>query len=91
MLAKPYSRVHQPKYFTAILVIACFALVGAGLAFALSCNGGFSLIMWGVAVSLLGFLLYRGGAWATIIPFVIIALALVVGGWYGAVTAGCLP
>jgi hypothetical protein len=36
-------------------------------------------------------MLYRTGAWATIIPFAIIVLTLVGGGWYGGSVAGCWP
>ena len=46
---------------------------------------------FGGAIAFLGALLYRTGAWATIIPFAIITLTLVGGGWYGAMVAGCLP
>ena len=83
--------VRRPPYLTLVLVIGCFALVGAGLAFAATCDGGFSLIFFGGAIAFLGALLYRTGAWATIIPFAIITLTLVGGGWYGAMVAGCLP
>jgi len=91
MLSSPSRVVARPKYLTAIIVLSCFAFVGAGLAFAAMCDGGISLILFGVAVALLGYLLYSEGAWATIIPFAIITFALVAGGWYGASVAGCLP
>jgi hypothetical protein len=91
MLPKHFASVHRPKYLTALVVIACFAFVGAGLAFAATCDGGITLILFGFGIALLGFLLYREGAWATIIPFAIITLALVGGGLYGASIAGCLP
>jgi len=81
--------VRRPPLFSTVLVVGCFTLVGAGLAFAATCGGGYSLIFFGGAVALLGLLLYRTGAWATIIPFAIITLALVAGGWYGASVAGC--
>lgn len=74
-----------------MLVVGCFAFVGAGLAFAATCDGGFSLIFFGIAVAFLGTLIYRTGAWATVIPFAIIALTLFAGGWYGASVAGCWP
>ncbi len=72
-------------------MIGCFACVGAGLALAATCQGGYSLICFGGATALLGAILYRTGAWATIIPFAIITLALVGGGYYGASVAGCFP
>ena len=83
--------MERPKHLTAILAIVCFAFVGAGLAFAATCDGGISLILFGAGVAVLGLLLYRTGAWATIIPFAIITLALVAGGWYGGSVAGCWP
>jgi hypothetical protein len=73
----------------AILVIACFAFVAAGFVVYAACNGGDSLILFGVATALLGALLYRMGAWATVIPFAIISVCLIGGGWYGATVAGC--
>jgi hypothetical protein len=81
--------VRRPPLLSTALVVGCFALVGAGLAFAATCDGGYSLIFFGGAVAVLGLILYRTGAWATIIPFAIITLALVAGGWYGASAAGC--
>lgn len=91
MPARPSPSVRRPPYVSLVLVIGCFALVGAGLAFAATCNGGYSLIFFGGAVALLGAMLYRTGAWATIIPFAIIVLTLVGGGWYGGSVAGCWP
>lgn len=79
----------ERRYINAALVVGCFALVGAGLAYAPVCNGGDSLILFGGGVACLGALLYRTGAWATVIPFAIITLTLVAGGWYGATVAGC--
>ena len=70
-------------------MIGCFACLGAGVAFATSCDGGYSLMLFGGAVACLGALLYRTGAWATIIPFAIIVLSLVGGGYYGLTVAGC--
>jgi hypothetical protein len=70
-------------------VVGCFACVGAGLAFSNVCEGGYSLILWGGGIAFLAAILYRLGAWATIIPFVIITLALVGGGIYGVTVAGC--
>ena len=81
--------VSSSHLVVAILVIACFASVSAGFVFYASCNGGNSLILFGVATALLGALLYRMGAWATVIPFAIITLCLIGGGWYGATVAGC--
>lgn len=81
--------MRRPPLLGTALVVGCFALVGAGLAFAATCDGGYSLIFFGGAVAVLGLILYRTGAWATIIPFAIITLALVAGGWYGASVAGC--
>ena len=79
----------RPVGFTALLVIGCFACLGAGIAFAASCDGGYSLMLFGGAVAFLGALLYRTGAWATIIPFAIIVLCLVGGGYYGLTVTGC--
>lgn len=45
--------------------------------------------MFAVGVALLGVVLYRTGAWATVIPIAIVTLTLLVGGWYGALVAGC--
>jgi hypothetical protein len=73
----------------AIMVAICVALVVVGFVFYSVCNGGDSLILFGVAVAVLGALLYRTGAWATVIPFAIIAVTLIGGGWYGASVAGC--
>ena len=89
MSRSPSPSVRRPPFLSVVLVVACFAFVGAGLAFAATCNGGFSLIFFGVAVALLGAIIFRTGAWATVIPFAIITLALVAGGWYGASVAGC--
>lgn len=86
---KSSSSVARPRILSAALVIGCFAFVGAGVAFALTCDGGYSLILFGAAVACLGALLYREGAWATVIPFAIIVLTLVGGGYYGLIVAGC--
>jgi hypothetical protein len=47
------------------------------------------LILFGGGVACLAYLIYRMGAWATIIPFVIIVVSLVGGGLYGVTAAGC--
>jgi hypothetical protein len=73
----------------ATLVIGCFAFTGAGLAFVNLCDGGYSLILFGVGMAFLAALIYRVGAWATIIPFAIIVLSLIGGGLYGLDVAGC--
>jgi len=81
--------VARPLSLTVVLVIGIFAFLGAALAFAVSCDGGYSLIFLGGAVGCLGMILYRTGAWATVIPFAIIVLTLVGGGYYGQTVAGC--
>jgi MFS-type transporter involved in bile tolerance (Atg22 family) len=81
--------VPRPVGLTALLVIGCFAFMGVGIAFATVCDGGYALMLFGAAVGCLGALLYRTGAWATIIPFAIIVLCLVGGGYYGLTVAGC--
>lgn len=79
----------RPVSLTVLLVIGCFAFIGAAVAFAATCDGGYSLIFLGGTVGCLGMLLYRTGAWATVIPFAIIVVTLVGGGYYGLTVAGC--
>jgi len=74
---------------TAIFIIAAIGCLGAGLALAGYCDGGDSLVLFGGATALVGALLFRSGAWATVIPVAIVTLTLVAGGWYGATVAGC--
>jgi len=81
--------VARPISLTIVLVIGIFAFLGAAFAFALLCDGGYSLMLLGGAVGCLGMILYRTGAWATVIPFAIIVLCLVGGGYYGLTVAGC--
>jgi len=89
MTTRRFPIVSGSHFIDAVEVIACIAFVVAGFALYASCNGGNSLILFGVAVAILGALLYRTGAWATIIPFAIITLCLIGGGWYGVTVAGC--
>ena len=70
-------------------IAGCLVFLGAGLAFSGSCDGGFALILFGVAVAFLGLVLFRSGAWATIIPIALVTLTLVAGGLYGGSVAGC--
>ena len=79
----------RPVSLSILLVIGVFAFLGAAVAFALVCDGGYSLIFLGGSVGCLGMILYRTGAWATVIPFAIIVLCLVGGGYYGLTVAGC--
>ena len=79
----------RPVSLTVLLVVGFFACLGASLAFAATCDGGYSLIFLGAGVGLIGLLLYRTGAWATVIPFALIVLTLVGGGYYGLTVAGC--
>jgi len=81
--------VLRSQVISVILALGCFACVGAGLALAATCDGGYSLILFGGAIAALGALIFRTGAWATLIPFALMALTLAVGGWYGAMLAGC--
>jgi len=83
------SARRRPQLVSVLLAVACFAFTGAGVAFANVCDGGYSLMFFGVAVASLGAMLYRTGAWATIIPFAIITLTLLGGGYYGLTVAGC--
>jgi len=87
--SRPRPPVVSARALSALMVVGCFACVGAGLAFANVCDGGYSLVLWGGAIAFLAALLYRLGAWATIIPFAIITLALIGGGLYGLSVAGC--
>jgi hypothetical protein len=89
MSMRRFPFVPGSHFIDAIEVTACLAFVVAGFVFYGACNGGDSLILFGVAVAFLGALLYRTGAWATIIPFALITLTLIAGGWYGASVAGC--
>jgi len=81
--------MRSSSIISASLAVVCFAFVGLGLAFAATCDGGYSLIFFGIGIAFLGALIYRMGAWATIIPFAIIALCLIGGGYYGLTVAGC--
>lgn len=85
----PHSGRRRPAFVSVLLVIACFAFLGGAFAVYNLCDGGYTLMMFGGAVASLGALIYREGAWATVIPFAIIALLLVGGGYYGIVVAGC--
>ncbi len=89
MPTTPSPSVAGSHFVDAMMVVVCLALVVAGFVFYGVCNGGDALILFGVAVAVLGALLYRTGAWATVIPFAIIAVTLIGGGWYGASVAGC--
>lgn len=89
MSRRQFLSVVAHRYVSAVLVIGCLAFVGAGVAFSATCDGGYSLILFGVGVAFLGALIYRTGAWATIIPFALITLTLVGGGYYGLTVAGC--
>jgi len=89
MQARRFFRVTRAQFINAAAIVAIFALLVAGLALSATCNGGYSLILFGVAIGLLGILFFRWGAWATIIPFFLAALTLVAGGLYGASVAGC--
>lgn len=84
----PVVRPHR-KLINAVLVAACIAFLAAGSVLYQNCNGGNSLILFGVAVAILGAILFRLGAWATAIPFAIVTLTLVGGGYYGLTIAGC--
>jgi len=77
------------RSYEVVLIIGCVAFLVAGCVFYQNCNGGNSLILFGAAVALLGAVLYRVGAWATVIPFALVTLTLVGGGWYGLSVAGC--
>jgi len=78
-----------PDRIDAVALAGCLACLGTGLALSATCDGGDSLILFGVAVAMVGVVLYRNGAWATVIPMAIATLALVAGGLYGASVAGC--
>ncbi|HKN07510.1 MAG TPA: hypothetical protein VJ021_07935 [Thermoplasmata archaeon] len=78
-----------PRLLDAFLIIASIGCLGAGLAIAGICDGAGSLFLFAGAVALLGAVLFRTGAWATVIPIAILSLTLVAGGWYGATVAGC--
>ncbi|MGA7649591.1 MAG: hypothetical protein WB984_06625 [Thermoplasmata archaeon] len=84
-----FPTVPGSHFIDAVMVVVCVAFVVAGFVFYGACNGGDSLILFGVATAVLGALLYRTGAWATVIPFAIITVTLIGGGWYGATVAGC--
>ena len=86
----PLPRLRRrPPIVTVVLVLACFGCLGSAFAFFNVCDGGYSLMLFGGSVAALGALIYREGAWATVIPFGIIALLLIGGGYYGFVVAGC--
>ena len=78
-----------PTYLDGLLILGSIGCLVAGLAVAESCDGGGTLVLFGAAVALIGVLLFRSGAWATVIPMAILTLTLVAGGWYGATVAGC--
>jgi hypothetical protein len=79
----------RPNYVDGLLIVGSIGFLVAGLGIAEYCDGGGTLILFGVAVALIGALLFRSGAWATVIPMAILTLTLVAGGWYGATVAGC--
>ncbi len=81
--------VVRSRVVAILLVIACLAFIAAGFVVYGVCNGGASLMLFGVATALLGAVLFRTGAWATVIPFAILSFILIAGGWYGATIAGC--
>ena len=87
----PPRRTARSRWVGVVLVVACFAFLGAGIAVSDVCDGGYSLMCFGGAIASLGFLVYRTGAWATVIPFALITLTLVGGGYYGLTVAGCHP
>jgi dienelactone hydrolase len=84
----PPSATHS-RLVAILLVIACLAFVVAGFVVYGVCNGGASLMLFGVATACLGAVLFRTGAWATVIPFAILSFILIAGGAYGATIAGC--
>jgi hypothetical protein len=89
---KPPTRfgpVGTPRWVTPMAVVATFALLAAGLATSGLCGGGYSLILFGAAIVPLGYLFFRSGAWATVLPFAFAVVFLVAGGLYGASAAGC--
>jgi hypothetical protein len=77
------------RIVTVAAVAATFVFLGAGLSISGICGGGYSLILFGAAIVSLGFLFFRTGAWATVLPFAFAALTLVAGGLYGVTAAGC--
>jgi hypothetical protein len=83
------SSLTRSQVVTGLLILATFVLLGVGFALFNSCDGGNSLIVFGVAVACLGAALFRTGAWATIVPIAIATLTLVGAGWYGATVGGC--
>ncbi|HYA54751.1 MAG TPA: hypothetical protein VEG42_04020 [Thermoplasmata archaeon] len=89
MVPNRLPRSGRNPWVGVLLVVACFAFLGAGIAFSNVCDGGYALMLFGGAIAALGFLVYRTGAWATVIPFALIALTLVGGGYYGLTVAGC--
>lgn len=70
-------------------LVGCLGFLGGGLAYSPVCDGGIALILFGIAVAFLGLVLFREGAWATVIPIAIVTLTLVGGGVYGASVGGC--
>jgi len=78
---RPSLLVSGPRFLDAIFIIAAIGCLGAGLALAGFCDGGDSLILFGGAVALVGALLFRSGAWDTVIARAIVTLTVVAGGW----------
>lgn len=79
----------RERFLSALGILGCIGFLGLGLVVSASCDGGYALISFGVAVAFLGLVLLRSGAWATIIPIALVTLTLVVGGLYGGSVAGC--
>jgi len=86
---KDYPTVAKSGFLDIIAMVGSVAFLGAGLAAFGLCGGGVSLLLFGAAVALLGWVLFRTGAWATAIPMGIVTFTLVAAGWYGATVAGC--
>lgn len=79
----------NPRFVSVFAVVATFAFLAAGLGLTGICGGGYSLILFGASIISLGFLFFRSGAWATVLPFAFAALTLVAGGLYGVSSSGC--
>jgi hypothetical protein len=78
-----------PHFLDGLFVVGIFVAVGVAFALFGVCGGGISLALFGVAVAMLGFLLGRSNAWATIIPVAIVTLVLVGAGLYETYVGGC--
>jgi len=83
------ASITRPQLITGFLILGTFVLLGVGFSLFNVCDGGWSLVLFGIAVAFLGAALFRSGAWATIVPIAIATLTLVGAGWYGASVAGC--